>query len=65
MAQPPGVLQHFVLVLLAVLGDEGLVQGSVLVRSPARPWHRPETPARPQVLQVGWLEQGCLSGGCL
>lgn len=37
MAQPLGVLQHLVLVLLALLGDEGSVQGSLLVRSLARP----------------------------
>lgn len=37
MTQPLGVLQHFVLVLLAVLGDEGSEQASLLVRSLAWP----------------------------
>ena len=63
MAQLPGVLWHFELVPLAVLGDEGSVRGSLLVRSLARPSHCPETPKRPQLLEVGWFEQGCLSRG--
>lgn len=63
MAHLLGVLRHFVLVLWAVLGDEGLVRGSLLDRSLARPSHHPETPKRPQLLEVGWFEQGCLSRG--